>query len=334
VVEGIAHTQSLAAEHGDHASLAARIEVDKARFAGGEIAGKTLAVAGLGRVGGLVAEAAVLLGMDVVGYDPTISVDEAWRLPHSLRRVDSLQKAAAVADFLTVHDQADGADAPGRVSASTLASLKPHCNVLNFARGGASGASAVDGAALRVRYDAGALSGKYICDHADASMQDHPSFVCMPALGDATTEATDNSEAMAAAQLARFLEEGAVTNSVNFPNTALAPLSSQHTRLCLINQNRPGMIGAITSLLGERGVNIAQQINTSRGEIAYNVVDIPDAEGAEVTLAALHYLEGVLSTRLIYTGSADAGPSHFQVSNENKDNIAAKLLQARFMSDM
>ena len=94
------------------------------------------------------------------------------------------------------------------------------------------------------------------------------------------------------------------------------------------------MIGAITSLLGERGVNIAQQINTSRGEIAYNVVDIPDAEGAEVTLAALHYLEGVLSTRLIYTGSADAGPSHFQVSNENKDNIAAKLLQARFMSDM
>jgi len=155
VVEGIAHTQSLAAEHGDHASLAARIEVDKARFTGGEIAGKTLAVAGLGRVGGLVAEAAVLLGMDVVGYDPTISVDEAWRLPHSLRRVDSLQKAAAVADFLTVHDQADGADAPGRVSASTLASLKPHCNVLNFARGGASGASAVDGAALRVRCDAG-----------------------------------------------------------------------------------------------------------------------------------------------------------------------------------
>ena len=124
----------------------------------------------------------------------------------------------------------------------------------------------------------------------------------------------------------------AATDSVNFPATSLAPLSDEHTRLCLINENRPGVMGAITTLLGARGANIAQQIGTSRGAVAYNVVDltIPDEEGARSVLSELHQLEGVLSTRLIYTGSADVGPSHFQV----KDNTVATQILQRLMSEM
>jgi len=160
----------------------------------------------------------------------------------------------------------------------------------------------------------------------------HPRFVCVPAATALTDEAAENGVQSAAAQLAAFLETGSVRHSLNFPSASLPRLAHDHTRLCIVNENRPGMLGAITSLLGARDVNIAQQLNASRDAVAYNVIDLAmtSPEAAQTVTAALHGLDGVLSTRLIYTGAALEGPSHFYV----RDNTAAGLVAQALMGDM
>ena len=214
--------------------------------------------------------------------------------------------------------------------------MKPSCHILNFAR-----AEIVDGPALKRLYAKG-HAGKYVCDFPDEHLQarrairarnslarnsltplpsfgpqDEPKFVCIPHLGASTVEAEDNCAEMAARQIINFLETGTIINSVNFPNAALATQSTGTTRLCIINENKPGVLGQITTLLGGMNVNIAQQLNTSRDTIAYNVIDLDDfpKDSTENLQKELLAMDGVLSTRFIFTGSVAEGPAAFYVKD-------------------
>jgi len=308
IVEGINHVKTkLEVEEPDHASIAAKIEKDKKHFVGGELAGKTLAVCGLGNIGAMVAEAGIALGMKVVGYDPKISVEAAWRLPNSVVAMGSLEAAFAEADFVSINMPYIKGVTHHAISESVLSQMKPTCSIVNMAR-----AEIVDGAALKRIFNKGHL-GKYICDFADEHMQDHPKFVCIPHLGASTEEAEDNCAKMAAAQVINFLETGTIKNSVNFPAASLDKQSGGSTRLCIITNNVPGVLGEVTTLLGSKGVNITQQLNTSRDAIAYNVIDMDgfSEENSDDLQNSLLAIDAVLSTRLIWTGSASEGPSNF-----------------------
>lgn len=310
IIEGISHTkEKIVGDLGkDHKAIAARIEKDKKHFAGGELAGRTLAIAGLGHIGSMVAESALALGMNVVGYDPKISVDAAWRLPSAVQKAASLGDAFAQADYVSVNMPYIKGVTHHAINAEVLGRMKHTTHILNFSR-----AEIVDGASLKRLYDAG-HQGKYICDFADEFMQEHPKFVCIPHLGASTAEAEDNCAYMAADQIIKFLELGQVVNSVNFPTAVLERQAGDHTRLVIINNNVPGVLGQITTMLGDMGVNIAQQLNTSRDAIAYNVIDMdsfPQGEAADKLQLKLAELDAVISTRLIYTGSASEGPASF-----------------------
>jgi D-3-phosphoglycerate dehydrogenase len=308
IVEGIVHTKNkIVPEEPDHKAIAARIEKDKKHFVGQELLGKTLAVCGLGNIGAMVAEAGLALGMNVVGYDPKISVDAAWRLPNTVVKLASLEDAFAQADFVTINMPYIKGVTHHAISAEVLSKMKPTTNILNMARG-----EIVDGEALIRMYDNG-HKGKYICDFADEFMQSHPNFICIPHLGASTAEAEDNCAEMAAEQIIKFLETGAIKNSVNFPTANLDRQDTDSSRLCIINENQPGVLSKITATIADKGFNIAQQLNTSRDAIAYNVIDIddfsPDAAGA--LQEELIGIDGVLSTRVIWTGSAQEGPANF-----------------------
>ena len=172
-----------------------------------EIRGKTLAVLGLGNIGAMVAESALSLGMNVVGYDPKISVDAAWRLPSSVEKMPSLQDACAAADFVSINMPYIKGVTHGVIDASCFDVMKPTCSIVNFARG-----EIVDGAALLKAYENG-HTGKYVSDFPDEFVQEHPNFICIPHLGASTEEAEDNCAAMAAEQVIDFLETGTIKNS-------------------------------------------------------------------------------------------------------------------------
>lgn len=203
IVEGINHVKEvIEVDEPTHAGRAARIEKDKSKFVGQELAGKTLAVCGLGNIGAWVAEAGIGLGMRVVGYDPKISVEAAWRLPNSVVAVNSLEDAFAQADYVTINMPYIKGVTHHAISASVLGQMKPNCHMLNMARG-----EIVDGGALKRLYAKG-HTGKYICDFADEEMQGHPKFTCIPHLGASTEEAEDNCAKMAAAQVSHQLSPG------------------------------------------------------------------------------------------------------------------------------
>jgi len=310
IVEGVSHTKNVIVpeEKGDHKAIAARIEKDKKFFGGQELLGKTLGICGLGNIGAMVAEAALALGMKVVGHDPKLSVEAAWRLSSQVGRCNSLDEVFEKADYVSINMPYIKGVTHHAVSAEVLSKMKPTCHILNFAR-----AEIVDGEAL-VNLYANGHKGKYVCDFADEHMQSNENFMCIPHLGASTEEAEDNCAAMAASQVINFLETGTIVNSVNFPTASLDYQGRDHTRLCIVNKNIPGVVGEITTLLGGRGVNIAQQLNTSRDSIAYNVLDLqdfPEGEESDALQAALASINGVISTRMIWTGSADEGPKNF-----------------------
>ncbi len=196
VVGGILHTKNkIVPEEKDHKKIAARIEKDKKHFGGQELLGKTLGICGLGNIGAMVAESALALGMKVVGYDPKISVDAAWRLSSQVGRCDSLEDVFEQADYVSINMPYIKGVTHHAISAEVLAKMKPTCHMLNFARG-----EIVDGEALIKLYENG-HKGRYICDFADEFMQDHPAFMCIPHLGASTEEAEDNCAAMAAHQV-------------------------------------------------------------------------------------------------------------------------------------
>merc|ERR1719182_6360 len=308
IIEGIQHTKAeIVPEEPDHKAIAARIEKDKKHFVGQELLGKTLAVCGLGNIGAMVAEAGLALGMNVVGYDPKISVDAAWRLPNTVGKLGSLEEAFSLADYVTINMPYIKGVTHHAINAEVLSKMKPTTNVLNMARG-----EIVDGEALIRMYDNG-HQGKYICDFADEFMQNHPNFLCIPHLGASTAEAEDNCAEMAARQIINYLEKGEIINAVNFPAAKLDRQEKDCARLCIINENKPGVLAKVTGLISDKGYNIAQQLNTSRDAIAYNVIDLDDfsQDSAAELQEMLIGTDGVLSTRFIWTGMASEGPGHF-----------------------
>jgi D-3-phosphoglycerate dehydrogenase len=280
-------TQTLS---GDDATLHKAVEEGKKKFVGFELPGKTLGVIGLGAIGVKVANAAVDLGMRVLGYDPAITVQNAWQLNASVQQAVSVDDLIARADLITVHVPL--IEATKRlVNAQRIRLMKQGATVLNFAREGV-----VDEAAVKAGLDEGKLHA-YVCDFPTNTLYRHPRVVTLPHLGASTGEAEDNCAVMVAEQLRDFLENGNIRNSVNFPE-AVMPKVAGATRLCIANANVPNMVGQITTALAKHNLNIADLLNKSRGDIAYTLVDVDGAIPGEVC-TEISSIQGVLSIRAL-----------------------------------
>jgi D-3-phosphoglycerate dehydrogenase len=278
------------AQQGDDAAIDAAVEKGKKDFVGFELPGRTLGVVGLGAIGVEVANAALALGMKVLGHDPQITVQRAWELSANVQQARSLEDLFANSDAVTVHVPLnDGTRA--LVNAQRIALMRKGSVVLNFARGGI-----VDTASVLAALDSGQLHA-YVCDFPSNALKDHPKVITLPHLGASTGEAEENCAVMAAEQLRDFLENGNIRNSVNFPE-AVMPRVPGTTRLVIANSNVPNMVGQISTKLANAGVNIADLLNKSRGEYAYTLIDADGSIDA-ATFAAVRGIHGVLTARLI-----------------------------------
>ena len=264
-------------------------EAGKKAFAGKELPGRTLGVIGLGAIGSHVAEAAIGLGMKVIGFDPAITVDAAWRLPSQVRRAESIEDALRVADFVTLHVPLVDATR-NLINAQRIAVMRPGAVLLNFAREGV-----VDNAAVIEALDADKLHA-YICDFPANALKGHARVVALPHLGASTEEAEENCAVMVAEALADYLENGNILNSVNFPNVAMARESAY--RIAIANANVPNMVGQISAVLAAAGLNIHNMVNKSRGDMAYTLVDV-DSAVPDAVIGRLSAIEGVLNVRYL-----------------------------------
>ncbi|MFR0585142.1 phosphoglycerate dehydrogenase [Lactobacillus porci] len=251
------------------ADITLRTEKEKTNFNGTELLGKTVAVIGLGHVGSLVANACLDLGMKVVGYDPYLTVDAAWRLSDHIKRASSIADAVTDADFVTVHVPKND-ETTGLIADAKIAQMKPTTILLNFSRLGI-----VDNKAVVEALNEGRL-GKYYTDFSDAIILHHDNIVIMPHIGGSTIEAEINCARMAARETTEFLETGNIKNSVNLPDVS-APFESDH-RITLIHKNIPNMIGQISTNLAGRGINIENLVNKAKGKYAYTMIDIDEVD--------------------------------------------------------
>jgi D-3-phosphoglycerate dehydrogenase len=262
-------------------------EAGKKNFAGTELPGRTLGVIGLGAIGSYVAEAAIKLGMNVVGFDPAITVDAAWRLPSQVKRAENVEDVLRMADFVSLHVPLVDATR-NLINAQRIGVMRPGAVLLNFAREGV-----VDNAAAVEALDANKLHA-YICDFPANALKGHAKVVALPHLGASTEEAEENCAVMVAEQLADYLENGNILNAVNFPNVSMARESN--FRIAIANANVPNMVGQISSLLASAGINIHNMLNKSKGDMAYTLVDI-DSAVTDVVLQQLAAIPGVLAVR-------------------------------------
>ena len=267
------------------------LEKEKSNFAGMEIQGKTLGIVGLGAIGSLIADAALALGMNVVGFDPALSVEAAWRLPNQVGRMENLQSLLARSDFITLHVPAIP-QTKHLINADTLKVCKKGAVLLNFAR-----EAIVDAHAVVESLDAGHL-GKYICDFPEPILLNRPDVLAMPHIGASTEEAEENCAIMAADQLVDYLENGNIKNSVNFPAVAMDRNEGIGSRITFSNANVSGVLGHVLSVLADHKVNVVDMVNKSRGDVAYNIIDVELAPSAEV-IAALTKVEHVIAVRVI-----------------------------------
>ena len=288
LVGGMAYAASLA-KVPDAAELNALVEAEKKRFRGRELYGKSLGVVGLGAIGSLVARSALDLGMDVLGYDPAISVDAAWRLPSEVRRMENLPSLCTRSDYVSLHVPLLP-ETEGLISREALRSFRPGSVLLNFAR-----EPVVDRTALIAALDEGRLAS-YVADFPMPGLVGRPNVRFTPHLGASTTEAEENCAVMAANQLIAFLETGNITNSVNFPSVSLEP-SGGH-RLAITNRNVAGMLGQMTTVLAKHDINIIDMLNKSRAEVAYNLLDIEAAPDAAL-VAELNAIDSVINVRVL-----------------------------------
>lgn len=287
-IVGGANWAKTLAGNGD--AIGAMAEKGKSNFAGPEIAGKTLGVIGLGAIGVKVANAALALGMEVVGYDPYLSVNAALQIQRGVRYTTNLSDIFAQSDYITVHVPLTDATR-GIVNADAVAQMKDGVRLLNFARDGLCEEDAVI---------AGLESGKiaaYCCDFASEKMLAQPNALCLPHLGASTPESEENCAVMAAQEIMDYLENGTIRNSVNFPNLKVPREAAN--RICIMHANMPNMIADLSSTLSARGINIENMGSRPRGEIAYTIMDTNDALTDE-TKAALQAVNGVIKFRIIH----------------------------------
>jgi D-3-phosphoglycerate dehydrogenase len=266
-----------------------RVEDGKKQFGGFELPGRTLGVIGLGAIGGLVADTAIRLGMSVIGYDPDITVDNAWRLPAAVRRATSIEQVLKGADFVSVHVPLTD-KTRHLLDAKRLAGAHKGMVLLNFSRDAVVDEDAVIGAIAEKRLRA------YICDFPSPRLQGQAGVVTLPHLGASTEEAEENCALMVVDQLREFLEQGTVRNAVNFPAVEMAR-ESPH-RIAIANANVPNMVGQISTTMAQAGLNIHNMVNKSRGEMAYTLVDLDSAAAPDVIQRIAH-IPGVLSIRAI-----------------------------------
>ncbi len=285
VVGGIKWADTLQGTEG----VAKTVEAGKSKFAGVEIQGKTLGVIGLGAIGGLVANAAVALGMKVVGCDPFLSVESAWNIDHNVVKAASYDEVFQVADYVTLHVPAT-AETKGMINATSLATMKDGVRIINLAR-----ADLVNSADIKAALESGKVAS-YVVDFPTDDTVGVKGIVTIPHLGASTAESEDNCAVMAALELDEFLRYGNIKNSVNFPNVSM-PMSGDK-RLCVFHANIPNMLSQITAVLAETGVNIENMINKSKGDNAYTVVDVT-GDVADTVVEKLNAVDGIVKVRVI-----------------------------------
>jgi D-3-phosphoglycerate dehydrogenase len=274
---------------GSGTDIPALVEKEKSRFAGPEIGGKTLGVIGLGAIGVTVANGADALGMNVIGFDPYISVNAAWNLSRSVRRAETLEDVLRNSDYVSVHVPY-GNETKGMFDSRKFEMMKPGARLLNFARG-----ELVNEADALAALDSGRISA-YVTDFPTGKLLEHDRTVCIPHLGASTPEAEINCAVTAVNQLKNFLENGVIENSVNFQRCLLARRSPY--RLLAINRNIPNMVGQITTLLASARINITDLVNHHKNGYAYNIIDTEQEIPAPM-LAALGRISGIIRVRAI-----------------------------------
>ena len=277
-------------ENKDAEGLEKLVEKKKSQFVGPELRGKKLAVIGLGAIGALVANAAANgFGMDVVGYDPYISVAHAWSLSRAIHHADTMEQALQNADYITLHIPLVDSTR-GMISKTFLKSLKPGVRILNFSRG-----ELADPEAVKAAIADGQVAA-YITDFACSALADTPKVVCLPHLGASTPESEERCAEMAAAELKDYLEKGVIRNSVNLPEITLG--APEGSRVQVIHRNLPGIVSNVSTLISGRGINIQNMLNKSRGDMAVTVLELSQ-QPDETLLAALGKLNNVVRVRLI-----------------------------------
>jgi D-3-phosphoglycerate dehydrogenase len=288
IIEGIGYVQSLAGIS-DAAELSRLMEKEKKRFGGYEIQGKTLGIIGLGAIGSMVANMALELGMRVIGFDPVISVEAAWQLSSRVEKVDSVQALLNEVDYISLHVPANK-HTIGLLNEQSLANLKPGAKLLNFAR-----EQVVETAAVIAALDSGRLSC-YVTDFPEPAFFGRQDTLLLPHIGASTQEAEENCAVMAADQLSEFLVNGNIVNSVNFPNIRLNRNGGHRITFC--NENVPRVLSTVLSVFSDRNINVLDMLNRSRGEMAYNIIDVEPRPDPEV-LDEIFKAEGVKKVRLI-----------------------------------
>jgi D-3-phosphoglycerate dehydrogenase len=284
--EGISWTKSLLGQTED---IPGMVEQTKNQFAGPELMGKTLGVIGLGAIGVMVANASIGLGMRVVGYDPFISVESAWRLSREVIRAEGLESLLRQSDFLTLHTPLTD-KTRGLLNEERFSVMKKGVRIMNFARGGL-----VNNEDLIEALRTGQVA-TYVTDFPEEKLLKVENVLCIPHLGASTPEAEENCAIMAATQLKTFLETGNITRSVNFPDCTLERTGK--VRLTVSNFNIPNMVGQITAILAEERINISDLLNRHKDGIAYNIIDL-DSDISDHSLRRIQQIEGVIRVRKI-----------------------------------
>ncbi len=272
----------------DSDEMSKLLEKEKKRFAGSELTGKTIGIVGLGAIGSLVADIALALGMQVVGFDPALSIEAAWKLSSQIQKMESLEELLSKSDFLSLHVPAISAT-KHLINKETLKLMKPTATILNFAR-----SAIVDSEAVVAALDANNL-GQYICDFPEPILIGHNKVIAVPHIGASTKEAEENCAVMAVSQIKDYLENGNIKNSVNFPQTSMSRGNSSY-RLTFTNKNISGVLGNFLSIFTNNNINVIDMVNKSRDDVAYNILDL-DAKPKEDVITLLKNVEHVFNLR-------------------------------------
>jgi len=287
---GVAWTKTLEGEGDQVPKL---VEAGKKQFVGKEIKGKTLGIIGLGAIGALVANDALDLDMDVIGFDPFISVDTAWNLSRNVQRAMTIEQLFAESDYITVHVPLTN-DTKGMFNQNTFSIMKPGVHILNFSRG-----ELVNEVDMAVALEEGTV-GRYITDFPNETVLKMKNTISIPHLGASTAESEENCAIMAARQVKEFLETGNIKNSVNFPNAEL-PYTGKR-RVAAFHKNIPNMVGQITSAISSYNLNIADMVNRSRNGYAYTMIDIENEVNGDIIpglVEKINQIEGIVTARVI-----------------------------------
>lgn len=285
VVNGIEWAKTLS---GQGAEVAKMVEKGKGSYVGPELTGKTLGVIGLGAIGAMVANTAVSLGMDVIGYDPYLTVESAWRLKSDIRHANSIDEIYEASDYITLHIPATETTA-GMINSETIAKMKDGIRILNFARG-----SLINDAHMAAALEEGKVAC-YVTDFPNDAVLSMENVVAIPHLGASTPESEDNCAVMAAKELKDYLENGNIKNSVNFPDCDMPRCGE---RIVVTHKNIPSMLANLSKIVSDQGINIANMLNKSKKENAYTMMDI-EGEASDNIIDVIKAVDGVYSARLV-----------------------------------